>query len=164
MATRINGSVRADQSLSGSLQYYIVYMLSPSAFTIPDANPIPTEEYVRQMNVQVTGDLNDQSQKNFEILFQSIGLRAVPVIFSNPMPVEDLSAEGAPTLTGEGFVWKFACERSYLFHDYTDGNPVGLLVKELDGVIISSGVRVTTTDSHPSGTVKNIEFVSVEKL
>jgi len=164
MAARINGSITADQNLSGSIQYYTVFMSSPLAYSFPNANPDPAEEILRKLNVQVTGDLTDQSQKNFEILFQSVALRATPVIFSIPDAVEELALSGAPTLSGEGFVWRFACERSDLFHDFTTGNPVGLLIKELDGVLISSGARITTTDSSPSAVAKNIEFICVENF
>lgn len=161
MTTRVNGSISADQNLAGYLQYYTVYMSSPLAYTDPQANPSPSEEIIRRINVLHTGDLADQSQKNFEILFQSIALRASPVIFNTPESVEDLSVAGAPNLSGEGFVWKFACDRADMFYDYSDNNPVGLLIKELDGVILSSGIRVTTEDFSPSGTALNIEFACV---
>lgn len=163
---RVNGASSAQQSLAGSLQYYVVFASSPLAFTDPNPNPAENEEITRQINIGVTNEIRDQSQKNFEILFQSVGLRAVPTIMSNPVVVEDLSSAtvGAPTLTGEGFVWKFAVERADTFMDYTTNDPVGLLISELDGVIIDSAVRITTKDGSPSGVSKNIEFTRVENL
>lgn len=167
MTDRINGAASAQQNLSGSLQYYIVYASSPNAFSDPDANPPPAEELTRLLNILVTGDIQDQSQKNFEILFQSVALRAVPVIMNDPIAVADLSVEGAPTLTGEGFVYKFSVERLSVFENFGPNGtvgPVGLLVDELDGVVLDSGVRVTTVDGSPSGFAKNIEFARVDEL
>jgi hypothetical protein len=164
MPTRIHGAASMQQNLAGDLQFYIVYSLSPGAFTDPSPNPPEIEETARQINIQVTDDILDQSQKNFEILFQSIGLRAVPTIMNNPEPVLNLETEGAPSLTGEGYVWRFAVERADAWKDFKTDDPVGLLVRELDGVIIESGVRITTVDGSLSGTPKNMEFIRVDKL
>jgi hypothetical protein len=160
MTSRINGTSFSYQNLTGNIQYYICYLSSPGCFITPDPNPPEIEWQLRKLNVQVTESLKDQSQRNFEILLQSIGLRAMPTIMSNPEPVLDLSAAGAPSLTGEGFVWKFAVERNDTFQKYTTvPNPVGLLIDDLDGVVIDSNIRVTTVDGSPSGVPKNIEFI-----
>lgn len=156
---RINGAVTGQQSVTGSLQYYIVYASSPLAFTDPNPNPAPEDEESRQVNIQVTGEIKDQSQKNFEIIFQAIGLRAVPSIMNDTEAVADLAAAGAPTLTGEGFVWKFALERENIFYDYANNNPVGLLISDLNGLVIDSGVQIIT-----EGAGINVEFASVNKL
>jgi hypothetical protein len=108
----------------------------------------------------VTANPLDESQKNFEMLLMSIGLRAMPVILSNPTPVLQL-ADYTTELTGEGFVWKFAVERGVQFFNFTPygtPGPVGLLIDELDGIILSSGVRVTTVDGSASGWAKNTVF------
>lgn len=162
MTKKIHGIVSADQSLTGNMQYYTVYMQSPLAFSDPSANPPEDESLIRQLNVMMTDNLDDQSQMNFELLFQSIGLRAWPVVFNNTRAVEELSVEGAPTLEGEGFVWKFACEMADAFMDYSNMNPVGLLVKELDGIILYSGARINTYDSPFND--KNIEFTVTSEL
>lgn len=164
MSTRIHGAASAQQNLAGELQFYVVYCKSPGAFSDPNPNPSEAEELAREVNVLVTETIQDQSQKNFEILFQSIALRAAPTVMNNPEAVIDLSAEGAPSLTGEGFIWKFAVERADMWEDFTTNDPIGLLVKEIDGVIIESGVRLTTVDGSPSGLPKNIEFSRVDTL
>lgn len=163
MAERIHGAASSQQNLSGSLQFYHCFVLSPGAYTDPNPNPPEDQELTRLVNIQVTEDILDQSQKNFEILWQSIGLRAMPVIMNDPEPVLDVGVE-APTLTGEGFMWKFTVERDDVFLDFDTNDPVGLLVKEIDGVIIDSGVRLTTVDGSTSGVAKNIEFIQVGKL
>lgn len=167
MTQRINGAAIGQQSLSGSLQYYVVYAASDNAVSDPNANPPPAEELIRGVNILTTGDITDQSQKNFEILLQSIGLRATPIIMNDPEPVADLSAEGATSLTGEGYIYKFAVERTFAFENFGPGgtvSDVGLLVDELDGVVLPSGVRITTVDGSPSGFAKNIEFERKDEL
>lgn len=156
---RVNGSSTAYQSMSGSLQYYVVYASSPDAFSSPSANPSDIEEFTRKINIQTTGDIKDQSQKNFEIIFQAIGLRSVPCIMNDPEAVAALELHGAKALTGEGFIWKFASDRANIFYDYSDDNPVGLLINDLNGLVIASGVQLNTT-----GDNANIEFTSFNKL
>lgn len=164
MSTRIHGAASAQQNLSSELQFYIVYCSSPGAVTDPVFNPLEIEEQARGINIHVTENIKDQCQKNFEILFQTVSLRAAPTIMNNPEPVLALEAEGAPSLTGEGFLWKFAVERTDVWEDFKDNNPVGLLIREIDGVIIESGVRITTVDGSPSGLPKNMEFTRVDNL
>lgn len=156
---RINGAATAQQSLTGSIQYYVMYASSPLAFSDPDPNPDVAEEATRLINIQTTGEIRDQSQKNFEIIFQAIGLRAVPSIMNDPEAVEDLAARGAPSLTGEGFIWKFATEQDNIFYNYSNSDPVGLLISDLDGLVIDSGVQLVTT----GGSI-NVEFTSMDKL
>jgi hypothetical protein len=154
------------QNLTADLQSYIVYAKSPLSFTSPNPNPPESQQIERLLNIQVTGDTLDESQKNFEVLLMSIGLRAMPVILSDPYPVIEL-ADYTFELSGEGFIWKFAVERGVQFYNFTpygSPGPVGLLVNDLDGVIIPSGVRVTTVSGSPSGWAKNIAFARITTL
>lgn len=166
MPQQIHGASSAMQNLTADLQYYVCYASSPGAFTDPNPNPPQSQELTRLINIQVTNSPLDQSQKNFEVFLMSIGLRAMPVILSNPMPVLDLS-DYTIELSGEGFIWKFAVERGVQFYNFTPygtPGPVGLLVDDLDGVILPSGVRVTTVNGSPSGWAKNIAFMRQETL
>ena len=156
---RINGAATAQQSVTGSLQYYVFYASSPLAFTDPNTNPAEADEITRGVNIKATGEIKDQSQKNFEILLQAIGLRSVPVIMNDPEAVADLATVGAPSLTGQGFIWKFASDRADIFYDYSNDNPVGLLVSDMHGLVIDSGVQIIT-----AGNGLNTEFTSVNKL
>lgn len=166
MTQKIHGAASAYQNLTGDLQYYTCYASSPGCFLNPNPNPPVTEEIGRLLNIQVTGNPLDESQKNFEVLLMSIGLRAMPVTLSDPMPVfrlEDHTVE----LNGEGFIWKFAVERGVQFYNFTpygEPGPVGLLVTDLDGVILPSGVRVTTINGSPTGWGKNIAFSRMESI
>jgi hypothetical protein len=160
MPEKIHGAATAMQALTADLQYYVCYAASPGAFTNPNPNPPPNQELARLVNIQTTGNPLDQSQKNFEVLIMSIGLRAMPVVLADPMPVLQL-ADFTPELSGEGFMWKFAVERGVQFYNFTPygtAGPVGLLVDDLDGVVLPSGVRITTVTGSPSGWAQNISF------
>jgi len=166
MTQKIHGASSAMQNLTADLQYYICYVSSPGAFTDPNPNPPQSQELPRLVNIQVTGNPLDESQKNFEVFLMSIGLRAMPVVLSDPAPVLQL-ADYTPELTGEGFVWKFAVERGVQFYNFTPfgtPGPVGLLIDDLDGVIIPSGVRITTRTGSPSGWAQNVVFTRMETL
>ena len=160
MAIKINGAASAMQNLTADLQYYICYASSPGAFTDPNANPPDNQELARLVNIQVTGETLDQSQKNFEILLMSIAMRAMPVVLGDPVAVLELH-DYTFELSGEGFMWTFAVERGVQFFNFTPygtPGPVGLLVDEIDGVILPSGVRLTTVTNSPSGWQQNVTF------
>lgn len=166
MPQQIHGASSAMQNLTADLQAFVCYASSPGAFTDPNPNPPPSQELSRLINIQVTGSPLDQSQKNFEVLLMSIGLRAMPVVLSNPIPVLEL-ADYTLGLSGEGFMWKFAVERGVQFYNFTPygtPGPVGLLVDDLDGVIIPSGVRITTVTGSPSGWAQNMIFSRIDTL
>lgn len=166
MATRINGSATAMQNLTGDMQYYVCYASSPGAFTNPAANPPAAESAARMVNIQVTGNPLDQSQKNFEVLLMTIGLRAMPVVLNNPAPTLELS-DYTNDLSGQGFIWKFAVERGAQFHNYTPygtPGPVGLLIDDLDGLILPNGIRLTTVSGSASGWARNVSFSRLESI
>lgn len=166
MTTKVHGTSSSMQNLTSDLSYYVVYAASPGAMSDPNPNPPVNQELLRLINIQVTSSPLDQSQKNFEVLLMSIGLRAMPVILSNPVPVFELSNHTLE-LSGEGFIWKFAVERSVQYFNYTpygEPGPCGLLVNDLDGIILPSGVRVTTVPGSPSGWAKNIAFSKMESF
>lgn len=149
MVTKAHGGASADQVVTGSAQYYTVWCSSNNAFTDPDN--------ASGVNIRVTGNITDESQKNFEVMVQSIGLRAMPIILNNPVAVAELANEDAPTLTGEGFVWRFAVEFRDAFQTTTSG--VGLLVEELNGIVLPNGTVLDT-----AGVGQNIEFERTDQL
>lgn len=166
MPIKIHGAASSMQNLTADLQYYVCYASSPDCFTDPNPNPPISEEIARLVNIQVTGQTLDQSQKNFEILLMSIGLRAMPVVLANPIPVMEL-ADYTLELSGQGFVWKFAVERGVQFYNFTPfgtPGPVGLLIDDMDGIVLPSGVRITTVNGSPTGWAKNVAFERAESL
>lgn len=165
MPIRIHGAASSMQNLTADLQYYVCYASSPGAFTNPNPNPPPSEELTRLVNIQVTGSPLDESQKNFEVFLMSIGLRAMPVVLSDPAAVLDLHTL-TNELTGEGFIWKFAVERGVQFFNFTPygtPGPVGLLIDDLDGVILPSGVRITTVTGNPQW-AQNVAFSRMDSI
>jgi len=166
MPLKIHGAASAMQNLTADLQYYICFASSPGCFSDPNPNPPVSQELSRLINIMVTGQPLDESQKNFEVLLMSIGLRAMPVVLQDPVAVPQL-ADYTLELTGEGFVWKFAVERGVQFYNFTPygtPGPVGLLIDDLDGVILPSGVRVTTVTGSPTGWAQNITFARLDQI
>lgn len=166
MTIKIHGASTSMQNMTADLQYYVVYVSSPACFTNPNPNPPLSEEISRLVNIQVTGNPLDESQKNFEIFLMSIGLRAMPVILTDPLAVLQL-ADYINELSGEGFIWKFAVERGVQFFNYTPigtPGPVGLLIDDTDGIILPSGVRITTVSGSPTGWAKNVAYYRMDTI
>ena len=115
------------------------------------------EFYTLFTNIDITrtGDFNDSTQKDFESVVQLIGLRAQPVVMNNPVSLNGAGANvlenyGAPSLTGAGWVFKFAFERE-------GAHSVDMLKDELDGIVLNGGTIATT------GSI-NLEFTQSETL
>jgi len=143
MVVKTLGAAGATQVITNPVHVYTVWCESSGAFS--------DKESATGVNILTTGSIQDESQKNFEVLVQSIGLRAMPLIIAVPYVVEDLQKSGAPTLKGEGFVWQFAVESAHAFTN-ANGN-VGLLVEEIGGIVLPNGTVLRTKSPH-----LNIEF------
>jgi len=148
MVSKTHGIASAKKIVTGSLQCYTVWCKAPGAFTDPDT--------ASGVNLRITGNIADETQKNFELMVQSIGLRAMPIILNDPHAVSDLATDGATSLTGEGFVWSFGVEQVDIFANAK--SDIGLLVEEMNGVVLSNGAVLRT-----SGHDQNIEFEKQEQ-
>lgn len=121
---RIHGAATAGENLSGNINFYTLY--------------------VKGVDITSTRDVADQTQQNFDDVCNLINLVAQPVIMNNPISV---TLDGlAPTLTGAGFIFKFAVEHGRIFE--RDGDTVAILKEIFEGVTIDS-VSLSTS---------NIEF------
>lgn len=147
MVSKAHGIASASQVLTSDLQYYTVWCESPNAVSDP-AN-------ATGINIRFTNDIADETQKNFELLVQSIGLRAMPTILNEPLAVSDLEADGASSVTGEGFVWLFSVEQEDVFATKTD--EIGMLMLELNGIVLPNGVVLNTNSGN-----QNIEIEAKE--
>lgn len=128
---RIHGAASAGENLSGNINFYTLY--------------------VSGLDITVTGDVADQTQQNFDDVCNLINLVAQPVIMNNPIAVTlDVLA---PTLTGPGFIFKFAVEHGAVFE--RNGDTVSILKEIFEGVTINN-----VTLSSPA----NIEFAMSELL
>ena len=90
------------------------------------------------IDITVTGNYNNNSQKDFESVVQCIGLRAMPTVMNNPVALNGsgsnlLQNYGAPTLTGAGWIFKFATE-------IPGAHSVDSLKDELHGIVLNGGV------------------------
>jgi len=147
MVSKTHGIASATRIVTGALQCYTVWCKSPSAYTDPDN--------ASGVNLKITGNIVDETQKNFELMVQSIGLRTMPIILNDPQAVIDLAEDGAASLNGEGFVWRFGVEQIGIFRNAK--SEFGLLVDEMNGVVLSNGAILRT-----SGNDQNIEFEKQE--
>lgn len=134
MALTRSGAMDNQEVLSGNIEFY-------SLFTTID--------------ITRTGDFGDNTQKDFESVVQVIALRAMPVVMNNPVElsgVGDLILEGygAPTLTGAGWIFKFAFEREGV-------HTIDTLNDELNGIVLNGG----TIDTKSS---VNMEFSKQDLL
>ena len=128
MALTRSGAMNNQEVLSGNIEFY-------SLFT--------------SLDITRTGDFGDNTQKDFESIVQVIGLRAMPVVMNNPVALSGvgtlvLEGYGAPTLTGAGWIFKFAFEREGV-------HTIDTLRDELDGIVLNGG----TIDTKSS---VNMEF------
>ena len=107
------------------------------------------------LNITVTGNNNDNTQKDFESVVQCIGLRAMPTVMNNPVAVSGsgsqvLESYGAPSLTGAGYIFKFATE-------IPGAHSVDSLKDELNGIVLNGGVIDTKSTI-------NMEFTKQDLL
>ncbi len=129
-----SGAMSSSEVLSSNIEYY-------SLFT--------------SLDITKTGDFADVTQKDFESVVQVIGLRAQPVVMNNPVALNGagqnlLENYGAPSMTGAGWIFKFAFEREGV-------HTITTLTDELHGIVLNGG----TIDT--KNTV-NMEFTKQDLL
>ncbi len=134
MALTRSGAMNNQEVLSGNIEFY-------SLFT--------------SLDITRTGDFSDNTQKDFESIVQVIGLRAMPVVMNNPVALSGvgelvLEGYGAPTLTGAGWIFKFAFEREGV-------HTIDTLKDELNGIVLNGGTIDTTS-------TVNMEFTKQDLL
>ena len=89
-----SGAMGSSEVVSGNIEFYTLFT---------------------KIDITRTGDFSDNTQKDFESVVQVIGLRAQPVVMNNPVALNGVGAQvlenyGAPSLTGAGWIFKFAFE------------------------------------------------------
>jgi len=129
-----SGAMGSSEVLSSNIEYY-------SLFT--------------KLDITRTGDFADNTQKDFESVVQVIGLRAQPIIMNNPVPLNGIGQNllenyGAPSITGAGWIFKFAFEREGV-------HTIDTLRDELNGIVLNGGT-IDTKDS------VNMEFSKQDLL
>ena len=129
-----SGAMGSSEVLSSNIEYYTLFT---------------------SLDITRTGNFSDATQKDFESVVQVIGLRAQPVVMNNPVALDGTGAQliqnyGAPSITGAGWIFKFAFEREGV-------HTIDTLKDELDGIVLNSG----TIDTKSS---VNMEFTKQDLL
>jgi hypothetical protein len=128
------GAMGSQEVLTGDLGFYTLYTT---------------------LDITRTGDYADETQKDFESVVQVMALRAMPVIMNNPVELDGVGSNtlenyGAPSITGAGWIFKFAFERA-------DVHTLDTLTNELHGIVLNAG----TIDTKNS---INMEFTKQDLL
>ena len=123
MVGQRSGAMGSSEVLSSNIEYYTLFT---------------------SLNITRTGDFSDDTQKDFESVVQVIGLRAQPVVMNNPVPLNGIGSQllenyGAPSLTGAGWIFKFAFEREGV-------HSIDTLKDELNGIVLNDGT-IDTKDT-----------------
>ena len=129
-----SGAMGSSEVVSGNIEFYTLFT---------------------KIDITRTGDFSDNTQKDFESVVQVIGLRAQPVVMNDPVSLNGIGQNllenyGAPSLSGAGWIFKFAFERE-------GAHTVDLLKDELDGIVLNGG----TIDTKSS---VNMEFTKQDLL
>lgn len=111
-----SGAMGSAEVVSGNIEFYTLFTT---------------------LDITRTGNYGDNSQKDFESVVQVIGLRAMPIMMNEPVYLNGsgslkLQNFGAPTLTGAGWIFKFAFERAEV-------HTVQTLTDELHGIVLFDG-------------------------
>ena len=120
MSIARSGAMGSSEVVSGNIEFYTLFTT---------------------LDITRTGDFTDNTQKDFESVVQVIGLRAQPVVMNNPVQVNGVGQNllenyGAPTMTGAGWIFKFAFEREGV-------HTLDTLKDELDGIVLNGGTLDT---------------------
>lgn len=129
-----SGAMNSQEVVTGNIEFYTLYTT---------------------LDLTRTGDYADATQKDFESVVQVIGLRAMPIIMNNPVALNGVGSNvlenfGAPSITGAGWIFKFAFEREGV-------HSIQTLTDELDGIVLNGG----TIDTKNS---INMEFTKQDLL
>ena len=129
-----SGAMGSAEVVTGNIEFYTLYT---------------------SIDITRTGDFTDASQKDFESVVQVIGLRAMPIMMNEPVELDGTGSNvlenyGAPTMTGAGWIYKFAFERTAV-------HTIQTLTDELHGIVLNGG----TIDT--KNTV-NMEFTKQDLL
>ena len=129
-----SGAMNSQEVVTGNIEFYTLYTT---------------------LDITRTGDFSDATQKDFECVVQVIGLRAMPIMMNNPVELSGdggsvLENYGAPTLSGPGWIFKFAFEREGV-------HSIQTLTDELHGIVLNGGVIDTKN-------TPNMEFTKQDLL
>jgi len=134
MSLTRSGAMAGQEVLTGNIEFYTLFTT---------------------IDITQTGNYSDATQKDFESVVQVIGLRAMPIIMNNPVYLDStgrytMENFGAPTLSGAGWIFKFAFELEGV-------HSIKALKDELHGIVLNGG----TIDTKQS---INMEFTKQDLI
>ena len=134
MSLTRSGAMGSSEVLSSNIEFYTLFTT---------------------LDITRTGNFDDTTQKDFESVVQVIGMGAMPIVMNNPVELDGtgnnlLENYGATSMTGAGYIFKFATERP-------GAHTVETLVNEFDNIVLNGG----TVDTKNS---KNMEFTKQDLL
>ena len=133
MVGQRSGAMGSSEVVTGNIEFYTLFTT---------------------LDITRTGDYSDNTQKDFECVVQVIGLRAQPVVMNNPVKLNGVGQNllenyGAPSLTGAGWIFKFAFERESV-------HSIETLTAELNGIVLNGGTVATTGTANMEFTKQNL--------
>lgn len=143
MATEhIDRSVaRSVEELTGNMQFFTLYTT---------------------IDITTTGDYKDKSQKIFDNIITLISTRAQPIIVGDPYSVSLIENEGAPSLTGNGYVFKFVTEHPEVFASVNSDHETTDEIFHLN--FMFNDIEVQGETFYTEGANLNIEFKLNEQI
>ena len=125
MVGQRSGAMGSSEVLSSNIEYYTLFTT---------------------LDITRTGDFSDNTQKDFESVVQVIGLRAQPIIMNTPVALNGVGQNllenyGAPSITGAGWIFKFAFEREGV-------HTLDTLKDELNGIVLNGGTIDTKSSTN----------------
>ena len=117
-------------------------------------------EVATTVDITATGNYEDESQQNWDSLITIIGMRAQPVILSEPVASDDLSTVSDDFAADTaGFVFRFTTEHAGVFSkhdkDYIVTDATGVLTDMVDGislngteVVVGTNMSVSIVETH----------------
>lgn len=102
------------------------------------------------VDITATGDYQDVSQQNWDALITVIGMRAQPIILSQPEEVDLSEVDDTFALGTMGYTFTFTTEHVGVFSkhdkDYQVTDAVGVLSDMLDGITLDGTTMVYGTN------------------
>lgn len=141
MTTENKATAKPTESFTGNIEYFTLYS---------------------KVDMTSTGDYADKSQRIFDTIISLISMRAQPIVIASPYVVSDLNAEGAGSLTGAGYVFKFIVEHAGVFASVDEEYEIDDDVYHLKYMFDDIDVEDVTFVSGETGT--NIEFAFNQNL
>lgn len=108
-----------------------------SSSTVDLTGSLSIVKIATTIDIKSTGKYSDASQQAWDSLITIIGMRAQPIVLSEPKQIS-FSTDPEISITGSGYVFEFGTEHNEIFATHDEDNkvidPVGVLKILLEDV------------------------------